>query len=148
MIEERPLPTTDEPVDAAFWRANLEGRLLVQTCAACGLARHPPRAMCPDCQSMAVEWRAASGRGRLWSWAVPAPPLLPAFAALTPYVTAVVELDDYPGLRLVGPMLVGKAGDMAGFDASALRIGQAVQVGFSRIAEDVALPGWRLADPQ
>jgi uncharacterized OB-fold protein len=146
MIADLPLPTTDDPADAPFWAASLRGELAVQACADCGLARHPPRVMCPKCQSTAVRWSAASGRGRIWSFAVPAPPLLPAFAALVPYVVAVVELDDHPGLRVVGPMLNAAADAMTGVDPADIRIGAAVRCGFLRLAEDVALPGWRLAE--
>jgi uncharacterized OB-fold protein len=147
MIETIPLPVTDDPVDAAFWQGCRDGRLLVQHCAACGQAQHPPRAMCPACGSMRLGWRPAAGTGTLWSFAVPAPPLLPAFAALVPYVTALVALDDHPGLRLTGA-LVGRAGDrIGGVDPAALRIGQAVRVRFLPLAEDVVLPCWTPAGP-
>lgn len=146
MIADIPLPTTDNPIDAPFWRAALRGELVVQACADCGAARHPPRAMCPTCQSMQVRWPNAGGRGRIWSFAIPQAPLLPAFAALTPYVTAVVELDDFPGLRLVGPMVDRASGEIAQVDPSPFAIGAAVEVRFVSFAEDVALACWRLCD--
>lgn len=142
MITDIPLPTTSDPVDAPFWLAALRSALVVQTCGQCATARHPPRAMCPQCQSMDVDWVEASGQGRIWSFAVPSPPLLPAFAALAPYVTAVVELDDFPGLRLVGPMLNEVSGTHADVDPARIAIGDPVRVSFLRCAEDVALPGW------
>jgi uncharacterized OB-fold protein len=148
MISDIPLPTTNNPIDAPFWRAALEDRLVVQACGRCQRARHPPRAMCPNCQSMEVVWSQASGRGRIWSFAVPSPPLLPAFAALTPYVTAVVELDDVPGIRIVGAVLDATSGDIAGVDPARIKIGAAVEVHFVRFADDVALPCWRLLAQQ
>lgn len=146
MIADIPLPTTDDPIDAAFWQAALRSELVVQTCRGCRTARHPPRAMCPVCQSMELDWVKASGRGRIWSFAVPQPPLLPAFAAMTPYVTAVVELDDPPGIRIVGPMLDPDSGAITGVDPARIAIGAAVQVSFVSFADDVALPCWRLCD--
>ena len=105
MIETFPLPVTDNVVDAGFWRACADGRLTVQTCRACGHVQHPPRAMCPACRSTELGWRDAAGTGRIWSFTVAHPPLLPAFAALAPHAVALVELDDVPGIRMVGALL-------------------------------------------
>jgi uncharacterized OB-fold protein len=145
MIENMPLPVTDDPIDAPYWRAALRGELVVQQCAQCGARHFPPRAMCPACQSMALCWQPVSGRGTVWSCAAPQPPLLPAFAALLPYVTAVVALEENPQLRIVGAVLDAAGGRMQGVPAQAVRIGAAVRVAFLRCAEDVALPCWTLA---
>ncbi|MDR3507083.1 MAG: OB-fold domain-containing protein [Caulobacteraceae bacterium] len=146
MIADIPLPTTDDPTDAPFWDAAMRSQLVVQACARCKTARHPPRAMCPYCQSMDVDWARASGRGRIWSFAVPRPPLLPAFASLTPYVTAVVELEDFPGIRMVGLMLDRVSGEIGNIDPTLFEIGDGVEVRFVKFAEDVWLPCWRPRD--
>jgi uncharacterized protein len=145
MIETIPLPVTDDPVDAPFWRGCREGRLLVQHCADCGRARHPPRAMCPRCQSMRADWRTATGTGTIWSFALPAPPLLPAFAALVPYAVALVEPDDHSGLRLTGALVGPAATGLGGVDPARIAIGAAVRVRFLPLADDVVLPCWTLA---
>lgn len=142
MIETFPLPVTDDPVDAGFWRACLEGRLLLQSCRACGHVQHPPRAMCPACQSLDLGWTETGGTGTIWSYTVPHPPLLPAFAAVAPYVVALVELSDFPGIRMVGAITGHGADTFGGFDPATVAIGTEVRVTFVRLAEDVALPCW------
>ncbi len=144
MIEDIPLPATDDPVDAPFWQGALRSELLIQCCSHCGEMRFPPRPMCPQCQSHQCEWQAVSGRGRIWSFVAPASPLLPAFEALKPYVTALVELEEKPTLRVVAPVLIAPDGDIKGVQASEVSIGQAVTVVFKRFADDVAMPCWLL----
>jgi uncharacterized OB-fold protein len=71
----------------------------------------------------------------VWSWIRAHPPLLPAFAALAPYVSLVVELDEDPvHLRMVG-RLHPECGEPA--------IGDTVHVEFEAV-EDQHLPLWRL----
>ncbi|MFT5711116.1 MAG: putative OB-fold protein [Halioglobus sp.] len=144
MIEDFPLPATDDPVDAPFWQGTLRSKLLMQCCGQCGAMRFPPRPMCPQCQCSRCDWRAVSGRGRIWSFATPESPLLPAFEALKPYVTALVELDENPALRIVGPVLTGPDGEVKGVNASRVHIGQAVTVAFKHFSSDVAMPCWVL----
>jgi uncharacterized OB-fold protein len=144
MIDAMPLPTTDDPTDAPFWQATARRELVVQECAACGAPRHPPRPMCPHCQSMETRWEPVSGYGRVWSFAVPRPPLLPAFAAMAPYVTAVVELRELPQIRMVGAMLDESTGRFLSADGAGAAIGAAVRVSFMRCTEDVTLPCWVL----
>ena len=50
---------------------------------------------------------APAGGGRVGSWTVLHPPVLPAFADLVPFVVLLVELDE--GVRMVG-QLVGDDG--------------------------------------
>jgi len=146
MIEGLPLPVTDDRVDAGYWTAALHSRLVIQTCAVCRRRRFPPRLMCPHCQSDSFEWVEVSGRGTLWSFATPEPPLLPAFAALVPYVTGVVALDEDAGIRIVGPILLREGGDISGVSGDDVRIGQRVRVCFRRYADDVAMPCWVIED--
>jgi len=97
-----PVPDAD---GAPFWEYAARGELRVQACADCGEARFPPRPCCPHCRSFASEWRETSGRGRIWSYVVPHPPLLPDYAAHAPYVVLLVELAEAPRIRLVGNLV-------------------------------------------
>ena len=142
MIEGIPLPATDDPNDAPFWQATLRGELLVQTCRGCGKHRFPPRPMCPQCQSFEHVWTPTSGRGRVWTFAVPHPPLLPAFTKFAPYLVIVVELEDDPSIRMVGNLVRSPDGDINEIDPATVRIGMPVRVVFQRAADDVALPYW------
>lgn len=145
MIDSIPLPVTDDPIDAPFWQATLRSQLVVQQCSACARYRFPPRPMCPHCNGMEYRWNPVSGRGRIWSFAAPQPPLLPAFAALVPYVTAVVELAEDAQLRMVGAVLNSHTHTISDVSASDVRIGSPVHVVFVPYADDVALPCWRLS---
>jgi len=100
--------------------------------------------MCPRCQSFEHEWCAVSGRGRVWSFAVPHPPLLPAFAELAPYPVVLVELEEDPSLRMVGNLVPSPEGGINEVNVRAVQIGAPVRVVFQKLAEDVALPRWVL----
>lgn len=130
----RPLPEPDDS-SAPFWDGCARGELLMQACSACGRVRFPPRPMCPACQSFQHEWTRASGRGRVWSWVVAHPPLLPFFAGRAPYPVAVVELDE--GVRMVGGLVGCRPDEIA----PGMRVG----VEFEDAGEGVRLPQWRPA---
>ena len=135
-------PVVDED-GAPFWEYAAQGELRVQTCADCAEPRFPPRPCCPHCQSFASEWRAVSGRGRVWSYVVPHPPLLPDYAELAPYNVIVVELADAPRIRLVGNLVTGPDAPLNSFSPDRIRIGARVQVVFS----STGLPQWILERP-
>jgi uncharacterized OB-fold protein len=144
MIEGTPLPVTDNPVDAPFWEAALRGELVVQRCSDCGVRQFPPRPMCPACQSTARSWDVMAGTGRIWSFVVAHPPLLPTFAKIAPYAVVLVELDDDPTIRLVGNLVPGPAGEIHEVDPATVAIGRPVSVVFQTVTPDVALPRWVL----
>ncbi len=145
MIEGVPLPATDDPIDAPYWEAARRGELVIQRCTSCGARRFPPRPMCPACQCCDHEWQRMSGEGRIWSYVISHPPLLPAFATLAPYNVVVVELADDPSIRMVGNVVTSAAGEINEVGAAAVRIGARVRAVFSRVADDVALTRWVLA---
>ncbi|MFF4750522.1 Zn-ribbon domain-containing OB-fold protein [Streptomyces sp. NPDC002514] len=132
---------------APFWEYAAQGELRVQTCAGCDEPRFPPRPCCPHCQSFAHEWRATSGRGRIWSYVLPHPPLLPDYAALAPYNVIVVELDDAPRIRLVGNLVTGPGAPIDSVPPDRIRIGARVQVVFSTQGDGTCLPQWTLERP-
>ena len=135
------LPGLEDPAARPFWDGTARGELLIQTCGACGVKRMPPRPMCSACRSIDVAWTKASGRGRVWSFVVPHPPLLPAYAEVAPYNVILVELEDEPSIRFVGNLVASADGPLNGVDPASIRIGEPVRVVFTQI-EDVALPRW------
>jgi uncharacterized OB-fold protein len=135
------LPLRDDD-SAPFWEGTLKGELRMQRCVSCGRLRFPPRPMCPWCRSMESDWPLISGRGTIWSFVVPHPPLLPAYAELAPYNVIVVALDEDPTLRLVGNLVASEDGPINEIDSSTIGIGDAVRVVFQRIDENTALPRW------
>jgi uncharacterized OB-fold protein len=135
------LPDLSEPTSAPFWEGAARGELLVQACGSCGKRRMPPRPMCPQCQSTEVTWDHTSGRGRIWSYIVPHPPLLPAYAAVAPYNAIVVELAEDPTIRFAGNLVASADGEIDEIDPATIEIGEPVSVVFAKV-EDVFLPRW------
>jgi len=135
------LPDIAEQTTAGFWEGTARGELLVQACDSCGARRMPPRPMCPVCRSTAVRWEPTSGRGTIWSFIVPHPPLLRAYSELAPYNVIVVALEEDPSIRFVGNLLASPDGEINEIDPATIRIGEPVRVVFQPI-EDVALPRW------
>lgn len=132
MVAVRPTPLADDQ-SKPFWDACAERRLVAQRCSHCGRWRFPPRPTCPRCRSFEHRWEDLAGTGRIWSWIRAHPPLLPAFAAIAPYVAIVVELDEDPiHLRMVGRLA----------DDAEVAIGDPVVVDFEPVS-DVFLPVWR-----
>jgi uncharacterized OB-fold protein len=94
------IPPAGEVDAAAFWAALGDGTLMVAVCAACGNRWLPPLATCPRCASREVGTAPSPSAGSLYSWTVIHLAADPAYAAETPYVVGLVELDD--GARLYG----------------------------------------------
>jgi len=128
----RPAPiVTDD--SAVFWDAAAEGRLVAQRCATCGRLRHPPRPMCPHCQSLDVDVAELSGRGTVYSYAVLHHPQNPAFDY--PLLAVLVDLDE--GVRLVS--------NLTGIDTGDVRIGMGVEVQFVATSGGATVPVFRPA---
>ena len=79
---------------------------------------------------MRVEWRRASGRGRISSWVVVHQEWLPAFKSELPYNAVQVELEE--GVRLTG--------NVVGVPNGALKVGLPVEVVFDDVTETATLP--------
>ncbi|HEY2814852.1 MAG TPA: OB-fold domain-containing protein [Acidimicrobiales bacterium] len=144
MIEGLILPDVADYEAAPFWDGCAHGELRVQVCTSCGRRRMPPREMCPWCQSFDARWQAMSGLGHVWSVTIPHPPLLPAYADQAPYNVVVVTLDEDPSVRFVGNVVADADAPLDSIDPHSIAIGDAVEVVFSQVADDVWLPRWRL----
>ena len=92
----RPAPLV-APDTEFFWDAARDRRLVAQRCGACGVLRHPPRPMCPQCNSLDIEIVELSGRGAVYSFSFVHYPQSPAFDY--PVFAALVDLEE--GVRLV-----------------------------------------------
>ncbi|MER7817098.1 OB-fold domain-containing protein [Streptomyces sp. NPDC096153] len=136
-------PVIDED-GAPFWEYAAQGQLRVQACASCDELRFPPRPCCPHCQSFDSTWRRMSGRGRIWSYVLPHPPLLPGYAEQAPYNAVVVELVDAPHIRLVGNVVAAADAPLNSVDPPRLRVGAPVRVAFTEAGGGVTVPRWLL----
>jgi uncharacterized protein len=91
-----PDPT---PESLAFWTGGRDGQLLVYRCRGCGHWFHPPAPACFRCRSLEVGPEPVSGRGKVAAYTVHRQPWLPGFPP--PYVVAMIELAEEPGVRIV-----------------------------------------------
>ena len=110
------------------------GCLMINQCQACQRYVHPPVPMCPSCHCRDVAPVAVSGKARVVSYTVNHMPWVPDLQV--PYVFAVVELDEQPGLRL--------STEIINIDPEAVSIDMPVEVVFEQ-QEDIYLP---LFEPQ
>lgn len=126
----QPLAPISDDFSAWYWTAARGGKLLVQRCRRCSLYQFYPRQHCVGCFAPDPEWVTSSGRGVLYSFTtVHRTPNQP-FAELTPYILALVDLEE--GVR-ISVNLVDATGEQ-------LRCGDRVSVVFRQISEDVTLP--------
>ncbi|MFA5884804.1 MAG: Zn-ribbon domain-containing OB-fold protein [Acidimicrobiia bacterium] len=133
----RPAPLLTED-NHAFWEAAAAGRLVAQRCSDCGRFRHPPRPMCPQCHSLAVDIVDLSGEGTIYSFSILHYPTTPYFDY--PVLGLLVDLDE--GIRLVSNLVDV---DPASITDLSL-VGRRVTVTFVPTADAMAVPVFRLAD--
>ena len=95
----KPLPNPlHEEASRPFWEAAKRHELMLPRCRKCGQLFFYPRETCPVCLAADVDWEKASGRGRLYSFTVIHQPGNPVFTPETPYVYAMVQLEEGPRL--------------------------------------------------
>jgi uncharacterized protein len=135
MAGTRPLPSKTQE-GMPYWEGCNRGELLLQRCDKCHAFQWFPRAYCRDCSNESFTWVKASGRGKVVSYSVVHKPINPSFAAMVPYVIAVVELDE--GIRMMTNIV-----DAA---TRAIKAGDAVEVVFEKQDEDTTIPVFRLVD--
>ncbi len=116
-----------------FWDGVKQHQLLIQRCAGCQLLRHPPRPMCPQCNSVEWDTLTATGRGEVFSFVMPQHPPYPWFEY--PYIVVLVDLEE--GIRLVSNLT-----EMAPEDVT---IGMAVEVYYEEFDDGLVLPQFRPA---
>jgi uncharacterized OB-fold protein/acyl dehydratase len=126
----RPAMNSD---NGFFWEGIDRGELLIQRCSTCGRLRHPPRPMCPACQSLAWDTVTSCGRGTVYSFVVCHHPAVPPFEY--PIVVALVELEE--GTRIVA--------NLYGIDPPEVHIGLPVELYFTTVDEGLTLPQFRPA---
>ena len=143
-MSEPTLPPIGEE-NAPFWEGARRGELRVQRCADTGRLIFPPRLRSPWGGRRAPEWVTVSGRGTIWSFVVPHPPLLPAFEALAPYNVVLVALDEDATIRLVGNLVPEPGASIGALDPRSIAIGEPVRVVFERVSDEIHLPRWMRA---
>jgi uncharacterized OB-fold protein len=130
-----PVPVPG-PLTTFFWEAIDAGRLDILRCQACGHFVHYPRPICDRCHSMDLAPDTVSGRGTLYSYTVVMQAFHPYFVDRLPYVLAVVELEEEPGLKVTTCLVGCEEGD--------LRVGRSVELELTDVGYGLTLPYFRL----
>ncbi|MCC5986176.1 MAG: Zn-ribbon domain-containing OB-fold protein [Pararhodobacter sp.] len=125
-----PRPT---PETLPFWEGARQHRLLLPWCRDCGRPHFYPRSLCPHCHSEVLDWRQASGRAKLHSYAINHKQ---AKGFTAPYVIAIVELEE--GVRMLSNLVMS-----APPTPEALFIDMPVEVVFDDVTDSVTLPKFR-----
>lgn len=136
MSGDLPAPIVNAD-SAPYWQGAREDKLLLQRCRDCGVLRFFPRYLCTACGSEHVEWAEMSGRGTVHSFTIVHRAAFPEFQARTPYVVALIDLEEGPRMmtNIVGP------------GALEVAIGDAVTVTFeARGSEGAKVPQFRRAE--
>ena len=74
-----------------------EGKIRGSKCAKCGALQLPPRPICSECGGSDISWKDVSGKGVIQAFTVIHVPLS-SMVGRSPYVVAVVKLDDGPSV--------------------------------------------------
>ena len=124
-----PIPYPS-PETQPFWDACRRHELMLPFCKACDQFFFYPRAFCPRCFSWDIDWRACTGHGTLYSFAIQFRPQMMGF--MTPYVTAIVQLDEGPRMMT----------NLIGIDPTpeAIRCDMPVEVSWEDVTDEVTLP--------
>src|ERR1700691_3479834 len=99
MMPSLPTPTPVPDLETQdFWDATARGKLLLKQCPNCHAVIWYPRVHCTQCGNPETTWIEASGRGSVYSFTVVRRSRGRGFAEATPYVIALVELEEGPRL--------------------------------------------------
>jgi uncharacterized OB-fold protein len=120
-----PIPDRDS---GPYFSALAHGRLELQQCHDCGHWSWPPRPICSGCHGFALEWLPVRGTGSVRSWVTTYHSYVPVLAALVPYTTALVQIDEQDDIFIPG-RLVGTAEVREGLRVRAVPERQTDEIG-------------------
>lgn len=135
-----PVGPVVNTLNAPFWEAAADGRLVLPHCRTTGQAFWPPSPASPFITGGAVVWREVEPTGTLRAVAVYRRSFQKAFAGLMPYSVGLIELDAGPRLQIHI-----RASDDPGVPKS----GDRVRIVFARIVDGgpfVPTLGTRIAE--
>ena len=129
-----PVISDDQGVDAPYWEGTRQEELRIQRCIDCREYQWGPELVCHHCHSFNLTFEAVAARGTIYSWERVWHPTRPELVPYMPYVILVVELDEVPGIQLIG--------NLVGDQKAPLQIGTPVQAHFEH-HDKYTLVQWR-----
>ena len=130
----KPLPRPD-PVTRPFWDSVKAHAMSIQRCSACRKYVFYPRGHCPACFGRDLAWTPVSGRGVVHAFTIVHYHSTPAFRADTPYVVALIELDE--GVRMMSNLVEVTP------DPQHVQVGLPVEVVYDDVTPELTLPKFR-----
>jgi uncharacterized OB-fold protein len=126
----RPLPKLGFYLDTKeFWEGARRQKLMLQFCTEGQKFQHYPRPVSVYTGRHTVEWREASGLGRVYSWTVTRSPW-PGHESRVPYICAYVDLEE--GVRFLCNLVDCREDEV--------EIGMPVEVRWDRLSDDIVYP--------
>ncbi len=129
---ESPVVPIPDKLSQALWDGARKGQLLIQRCQVCRHWQHEPEPICGACLSFDLGYEAVSGTGVIDTFCVPVQAFHPYFEDKLPYVLAVIELTEQPGLKFVS--------NIVDTEPDNVQVGDRVEVVFRDLAEGFVLP--------
>lgn len=114
------------PEFAAHFEHLAAGRLCFPHCGRCQRFHWYPMPLCPHCRAGDWQWREVSATGSLFSWTEIHHAFDARYSGPLPYIVALIEFAEAPGIRLVG--------NLVDSPATSLALGQAVGADFAAVA--------------
>lgn len=108
-----------------FWTSGGTGVWQLPRCTTCRKFIHPGQPRCTVCLTETLVAESVTGLGTVYTFTISRYPWLEGWE--TPYVAAVIELDDQPALRVTS--------NIVGVDPNDVYIGMRVEVEFSAQGE-------------
>ncbi len=132
----KPVPVPQVESDV-YWQGAKNHELWLRNCNDCGNAYFYPRDISPCCFSRNTDWRQASGKATLFTYAIVHRAPHMGFVGDVPFVPAMVELEEGP---IMPTNIV-----MDDPTPENLQIGMPLEVVFEDITEDISLPKFKPA---
>lgn len=132
--QTRPVPQPNA-LTQPYWDGARRHQLMIQRCRDCRTYQHPPLAVCRSCQSFDLDFSEVSGRGTVYSWSVMHSRGNPGFDDRLPFAVVIIELEEQPGVRLVGNFMG---------DRRELKVGLPVEVTWEELSDEIHLPQWQM----
>jgi uncharacterized OB-fold protein len=130
---EKPLPEF-RPETKPYWDACKRHELVLPRSKTTNKFFFYPRAVSPDeDMSQDIEWVKASGKAKVWTYAIHHMGPTPAYKGEPPYVVALVETEE--GVKMMT--------NIVGCDPKDVHVGMQVEVVFDDVTPEVTLPKFK-----
>ena len=92
-------------LDAPFWEAASNDKLVLQKCASCGKFQWGPEWVCHRCYSLDLVFEEVEPSGKIYSYERIWHPVHPALKDQGPYIVVLVEFPNHDDVRIVGNLV-------------------------------------------